>query len=478
MAKRKIAARKPAAKRTPNLAAGRPRTDPVSTIRELAWTGQHAKAIELCTQTLAAKGMGDPSNAAARMDLLDLRTESYIALGQLEHAARDATEMVQMAGRGQSPALEAQSLNRKAVVQMRLGDLKPALDTAIAAEKAARQSKQTLLHAESLLRLGEAQVRAGNHEAGVKVGRQAIALFEDLGDSSGAGRAQWVAAFANQRLGRVGASRPAAQKALALCEQAGDRYGIGNALTILSQSDTDIVENIRHRHRATQAFEMAGYAERRTVSLGNLANVYLELGLYHHARRLLAETIAANRDMGARLSLTYALGNLANAETNLGALDDARLTLRELAGLVALLGDPNMDAALGQTRGELALAEGDAAAAVRHFASAAQVAHQAGLGFETVLQTQLGQARLTARDPTAALEATTKATAMHRGQSFARPDAFSSQEIWWRHAQALSANRKTKEARQALGRAYGFLLERISNLRDEGLRRTYLNKVG
>ena len=57
------------------------------------------------------------------------------------------------------------------------------------------------------------------------------------------------------------------------------------------------------------------------------------------------------------------------------------------------------------------------------------------------------------------------------------PDSFSSQEIWWRHTQALLANGKTTEARAALERAYKFLLEAIANVRDEGLRRNYLNKV-
>ncbi len=60
---------------------------------------------------------------------------------------------------------------------------------------------------------------------------------------------------------------------------------------------------------------------------------------------------------------------------------------------------------------------------------------------------------------------------------FAKPGGLSSQEIWWRHTQALLANHQTKAARAALERAYDFLLEGITNLRDEGLRRNYLNKV-
>ncbi|MBK9602293.1 MAG: hypothetical protein IPO36_10685 [Anaerolineales bacterium] len=84
---------------------------------------------------------------------------------------------------------------------------------------------------------------------------------------------------------------------------------------------------------------------------------------------------------------------------------------------------------------------------------------------------------LAAGDPAAALKATSKATALHRAQNFARPEGTASQYIWWWHAQALNANKKTKEARDTLDRAYDFLLESITNIRDAGLRRNALNKV-
>ncbi|MFZ2653172.1 MAG: GAF domain-containing protein, partial [Burkholderiaceae bacterium] len=48
--------------------------------------------------------------------------------------------------------------------------------------------------------------------------------------------------------------------------------------------------------------------------------------------------------------------------------------------------------------------------------------------------------------------------------------------LWWHHSQALRANHKTREARDALARAYRFLTERIAGLSDEGLRRNFLNK--
>ena len=156
-------------------------------VGDLAWAGQHAQAIELATVTLATTGL----SVGSRLDLLDLRAESHIALGKLELAAADATAMARLAAAGKSHAFKAQALNRKALVQMRQGEMKPALETAIAATKAARQSRQKPLLAASLLTLGEVEIRSGSYEAGRKTAHQAIGLFEADGQPSGTGRAHW-----------------------------------------------------------------------------------------------------------------------------------------------------------------------------------------------------------------------------------------------------------------------------------------------
>ena len=91
----------------------------------------------------------------SRLDLLDLRAESYIALGKLDLAAEDAAAILELARREKSPAVKAQALNRQSLVQMRQGELKSAAKTAVAATKAARQSRQKPLLATSLSILGE-----------------------------------------------------------------------------------------------------------------------------------------------------------------------------------------------------------------------------------------------------------------------------------------------------------------------------------
>jgi len=446
----------------------------IATVRQLAWAGQHAQAIELATQEL----MRLPSPPKTRksetqqMDLLDLRAESYGAIGKLDLAAKDAKAMKKL---GTTAALKVQALNRLALVQMRAGNLKAAVKTATTAVKTKHASPA--LRAESLFRLSEAQMRIQKIDAAVETAQKAIVLFHELGDNSGAGRAQWVLALAYSRMNHVEDSRLAAHTALELCQQAGDQYGIGNALNAFTFIDVDIAERIQHSQLMLEAFETAGYAERQSVALGNLALSYSDLGLYPHSRRLQNQVVNMNRAMGAKLGLAYALGNLISADIFLGAFEPARLHLAELKTLVPDVGDPTMDSSLDDLSGELAFAEGDFETAIRYYQSYLRIAREARLSFENICLSKLGKAHLANRDPAAALQATTRATGLHRAQSFAKPDDSTSQAIWWRHVQALNANKKTKEARAALERAYDFLLEQIGGIRDEGLRRNALNKV-
>ena len=100
----------------------------VEHVRQLAWTGQHAVAIDSATKALSTPKI----KPADQMSLLDLRAESYIAIGKLDLAMKDAKAMRKM---GTTATLKTQALNRLALVQMRTGDLKAAVKNATMAVK-------------------------------------------------------------------------------------------------------------------------------------------------------------------------------------------------------------------------------------------------------------------------------------------------------------------------------------------------------
>ncbi|HJU23135.1 MAG TPA: GAF domain-containing protein, partial [Casimicrobiaceae bacterium] len=448
---------------------------PLPRARELAWAGRHEQAIAIATSALDGLAQ-DESATGERMGLLDLRAESSIAVGRLDAADADAQAMVALAS-GASPARKVQAQNRRALVEMRKGKLHEAVATATSALRIARRIGDERLIAESLLRLGEAQMRAGNADGARKFGTEAAQRFASLADASGQGRALWVVANAGFLQNRADESRKAAQASLALCRSAGDRFGAGNASNALAFTQADLGENIRDLQRAAADFEGAGYIERTLVVRANLGLAYRELGLHRHALALERDVVEQSRRIGANVTLTYGLATSIVEAIELGEFDWAHARLPELEDLVQALDDPNMRVGLAGCRGFLAYAEGDYRAAVAHYRHCLKLSRAAGRGTEVRYLTRLGHAHLANGEIDAALNATRKATSLHRAAGFAKPDGIASHEIWWRHAQALAAKGRRDEAFTACERSYRLLCDSIATLRDEGLRRNYLDKA-
>ena len=442
-------------------------------IADLAWAGQHAKAIELANTALGA----DP-DGASRLHLLDLRAESHVALGNVDAARADAAAMLALARSTKSVAAMAKALNRRALVDMRMGEPKAAMAAATAALKSARKSKDRRLEAMSLFRLAEATFRAQPGEQAHKFAMEAAAAFKTLGDASGQGRAMWVVAMARGFLGRAAEGNQAAEEALALCRSCGDLYGAGNALNMLIFHEPDYATALRLSALALADFEAAGYVERRAIVTGNLGITYGSLGLHRRARREYLKALEMHRRMGASLSGTNTLVTLAQAELAMGHLENARARCEAYARAVGDDSNPTARASVPGMYGQIALFAGDNAAALRHFESAYAIARESALvALQIDSLTRIGHALLALGKPRQALAATTKATKLHRAHDLAQMDGMQSTLTWWRHSQALRANGQLPAAGKALEMAYGFMRRGIAGLSDEGLRRNYLNKL-
>jgi signal transduction histidine kinase len=451
-------------------------TDIMTRVHDLAWAGKHAQAIILASQELQKADLPLPQ----RMDLLDLRAESYIAEGKLQSALVDAGSMEELANEaavGADPGLIAQALNRKAIVQLRMGDLQPALKTVTTALGFSRQTSRNSLIAKGLLILGEAQIPAGQFDGSVQNGQAAATIYEGLNDPSGEGRANWLVALGYSLLGKVEESRRHANKALLLCQQAGDQYGIGNALNVQYATSRDIAVSINTLHRVIQAYRSAGYIERTPIGTGNLANVYETLGLYTHARRLNLENIRICRLTGAKYRLAFMLLNIGTVEIKLGELESARAHLVELTELTRGLGDPLLDAAVAKYRSDLAYEEGNYKEAIRDNKLALKILQENEQGDYGEYYVGLARIYLTSGRPAEALKVTSRAINKYRKQAFVHDDILSAQSLRWWHTKTLIANGQYENVNEALDGAYDFMLESIKSIRDVGLRRNALNKV-
>ncbi len=444
-------------------------------VRDLGWAGHHAEAIEHASAALAKSDL----SVESRLDLLDLRAESFIAQDDLERASADADAMIELARRAGTAALNAQAQNRLALVQMRSGALKAAVASATAALKSARRSKQVALEAMSLYRLAEAQYRARvDVEQAVRHALRAGALFHAQGRRGDEGRALWLVAMARSSQGRSAEADKASDAALALCRQAGDLYGAGNALNMLMFNQADVAVQLKLLHQALADFEAAGYVERQAIITGNMGIAYSRLGLYRRARRLFLKATEIHHRPGARATQGINFDALAEVELAMGHLDSAGAYLAEMAGMTEALASPQFAVNLAMNQGRVALLQDAAAVALRHFQRAEKLASDAGLVSAQIdALAAIGQACLVLGKPRAALTATRRATGLHRAHDLAALDGMSPALTWWRHSQALQASKQPQAAREALEMAYQLMLKGIVSLSDEGLRRNYLSKI-
>ena len=445
-------------------------SDVLPTLARLARAGQQAVLIEQATAALARPGLA----AAERSSLLDHRAEALIAEGKFADAARDAEAMLALAGRRVD--LQVAALIRQSVAQMRLSENRHALALAEQAHALAKTRRDAALEARSVLCLAEAQLRAGRHQEALAIAQRAAAMFDALGDAAGCGRAHWLVAFSFTRLSRNEDSRAAAEKAAALARQAGDVHGLANALNVLSFSCTDIAERLQVLRQAAAAFERAGYMFGHMLVLGNLSLTFAELGLWRHACRLGEQCMAWAERSGARLNLALEMGSVLSWQVELGDLAGARARWSTYDALVDSLDEPVTASDRELWAAQLWAAEGDRRAALQRLRAFLRQLRSRNPGFELYALIPLARLLLQQGDAAAALRATRRGIACLRERGFARTGFGQRHDIWWWHHGALVALGRDEEAWAALQQAHGLLLEAVRHVRDEGLRRCYLNK--
>ena len=445
----------------------------VQSVFELAWAGKHTEAIEQATRLLAARGLEIPEH----LQLLDLRSESHLARGDLARAREDSAEMATLAGKARRPGLRALALCRDAMVRMRGGDLKAALKSSEAALEAAKRSGDDAVLALAWFRVAEAQFRMStlsSHAA--RSSREAARRYGALGDIAGRGRALWALGVALNEMGKARESTVALRESLALARRSGDLYGMGNALNLLTFHEADLAAILRLRRQCRTAFEAAGYVERQATALANLGVLYARMGLWRRARRIIFEALDLSHGSGNRGLEWTGTFVLSKIEIETGNLEPARAAADRALEMVGRAENPVVEGFMPQMMGEIAMASGDMSAAAGHFRRATErLGAMKDNPVEAIALAYLSQALLAIGDVAGALEASARAARLHREVHYIPfAGAEGGDHIWWAHYEALKANGRIDEARKALGIAYGLVVDGISSMSDEGLRRSFL----
>ncbi len=446
----------------------------IGAVAELVRVGQQARAIEQCDHALKQLGLLH----LQRLPLLELRSTAHFAQGHLPESLADAHALLLAARRAKDVAYQARAQCALAEPLARMGRLSDMQAATAAALRLARRAGDPAIHALALLRCADSRSRSGTG-SGVEEAQAAKTMYASLGDLSGQARSAAASAWNQMLLGDTEAARSSAREAIQQARVCGDHFAWGRALNALTATETDLAARLRGYQQAMEVYDRAGHTIGRLAPLGNYAVALATLGLYPHARRLNATILQTQRKLGLNNLLAAMLGSAASFACQYRDLATARQLLAEYEQLLLTFADPRAALILGHTRGGLALAEGQFEKAVSHFQAACQQAQgmkgRAGLHIASLAK--LTEAQLASAKPRLALRSSRLAVALHRSHDLATLDVTEAPQVWWHHHRALLANRLADQAWTALEQAYRFMLEGVKNVRDEGLRRSFLNKV-
>ena len=457
----------------------RPAADLLQELAGLAGSGQHQRLID------ASSGARQP------IQVLALRVQSCLALGDLQAAAAAAQTLRTRAGRDPGARLPARLAQGR--VQWRRGDGPGAMATAEAALACPEAAADPLGRAHLLALLAEVQCGslpasasawAVAPAAALRAVREAAALFGAAGETAWQGRCGSLESRLLGLQGHLGPARAAAELALDRAQRSGDGLGQGLAQHALTCHPTDLADGLRRGQLALAAYTAAGEVERQGAALHDLGGHLAELGLSRRARGHLLQALAIWRRIGAQAHLPRTLIALARLDLQAGALASARSAADEAEALALTLKPklPGLRVDITRLRGELALVGGEPAVAVECFGHA--LARTAGPAADAKLPraqrlqdlSLLGAAALAAGRLNDALKATAQAVRLQAEPGLQPLAPLDLPALWWWRSRALHAAGQRREARAALARAYELLCRHLAGLPDAGLRRNALNK--
>jgi GAF domain-containing protein/CheY-like chemotaxis protein len=328
----------------------------------------------------------------------------------------------------------------------------------------------------ALLRRAGAEMGLDRLDAAAEHASEAAAAFATLGDRVQEGRVLRHLAAAQRADVLDGRFLRAADRALALARQTGDRLGEGAALNTRFSADPDLAVRLRGLVAAREAYRAAGEQIGLANIENNLALVYGRLGLYRQARRSIQRCNEIKGRLQRPAESVNGLSILAQLEWFMGHAE---------AGTQALERAREMDAADPSDGGDVRVIVALTAASEADFGGRLVEARaryertlkaNPGHWIEVHVRYRLTTVLIAMGDAEAALQQTEAQRPLLRAQSGVTGGGFSSTAaMWWTCARALHANRRPREAFEALDCGYRALVDSIATLTDEGLRRCYLH---
>ncbi|MBN1402725.1 MAG: tetratricopeptide repeat protein, partial [Anaerolineae bacterium] len=469
-------------------------------IRHAAASHDWPTVVALATEALALPGV----TPEAAFELLDTRATAFRYMADFAASQADGERMAAVARELDDLDLEIRAVTSQletTLLSIARGAGERLLEAAGALAKRSSDPR-----AEALLMLTSAAAAnlRGDLRETQEHGERALRMYQELGDEHGQALCQrnlFHVAYASGQPARAGAI---AEQVLELSRRIGDREGEGIASNLQGMTQTDRAQSRAKYEQALAVAEAIGHQPVQVTMFNNLAGIYAYLGMYRRAIDYAERAVVLARRVQARGGLAYFLDTLARAYLGMGRLERAEQAFVEGRATAREVADRAVEACYPLGLGWVALANGRPAEAVQHFEEAAEIWSSLGRTTDVgVLLAWKGAAHLALGEVDAAVDATARSVALVEAGNITFE--YAPQDVWWWRYRALTAPHHPSPptplphgergasppsplvgegagdggdaAWRALDRARDAMVGAISTLSDDGLRRSFLNKV-
>lgn len=223
--------------------------------------------------------------------------------------------------------------------------------------------------------------RMGRFQDAMRMGGEALALFEDQGRPAEKAAVHGILGICHSRCDDADAALHHHQEALRLRQQAGDLGGVAsshNNLGIVLGSLGRFADAEAEYSRALAMFRKTGNRRFVAMTLNNLGDLCLKRDDDRKAEAYLLEAQNVAQQIGQNTELINTMGNLAEVQLRRGNAAEAVRLLERCVALSLRLGERELLHELQAMRGRALRQAGQLSAARRAFEDAAELAEKAG----------------------------------------------------------------------------------------------------
>jgi diguanylate cyclase (GGDEF)-like protein len=479
------------------------------------------EAIQYYTQAIKVFDHLNGNQWEDKFELLHSRSEIFGIVGKTEERKKDIENAIGLAQKKKDKKRLSDGFISQSFYYLQTGDFMNSLKSAEKALELKRKIRDKRGEAQALQRIGSVSTDMGDTIKALKCHKKAYRIFKEIGDRTGEGANLFSIGVVHYFTGEFQKALKYYQDSLKIFKEEKDKWRegmtLGNIGVIYSQmgnyqkalevynkslkidkelgarvrEGSDLINigiTLEHTGNYVDALEKflegvqinheIGNRAGKADGNSNIGRVYNQLGDYKSALDYLEKTLDIRKETGDRRGEGSALNNIGDVFENLEEYDKAL----EIQNMALLLGKEfnsktlwidslNSLASVYTKRG----GNSDSVAALPFAREATKLSQEASLPHREITGLSLqAKANLLMENPSEALKCSEKAVSL-----LEKLEQMESLEdrIYFNHFEVLQKNKDGGNAKAYLKRAYDEVTRKSKWIKDDEMRKNFLNKV-